>query len=77
MVQRATYESTEKKKKISFPSPLRVTRVGPQAPTSALYNACFADRWSRVVIGNVTVVCSHYNFDDVIRPHCLLKRNIL
>ena len=59
MVQRATYDRTEIKNALfSFPPPLRVTRVGPQAPTNALYNPCFADQWSQVVIGNVKVVCS-------------------
>ena len=59
MVQSATYERTERKNAFySFTPSLGVTCVGPQAPTNALYNACFADQWSQVVTGNVTVVYS-------------------
>ena len=50
MVERATYERTERENAFfSVRPPLRVTRVGPQAPTYALYNASFADQWSRVI----------------------------
>ena len=50
MVERATYERTERENAFfSVPPPLRVTRVGPQAATNALYNASFADQWSPVV----------------------------
>ena len=38
MVERATYERTEREGAFfSVPPPLRVTRVGPQAPAYALY----------------------------------------